>query len=166
MYATAGLVILEFVPFGSGLASLGSYASEQWYSDLYYYYGINNVYGLSPQDPAFICDAFYATLGQFGVVGVILFIWFWIYAFSLVKALIRADSRKFKYLYIISSLIILYLLIESTSGNAFTQSVGMMPMCLFGMIVARGMTFKSEQKSGKRTKFLNRRNLELSTRKI
>lgn len=166
MYATAGLVILEFVPFGSGLASLGSYASEQWYSDLYYYYGINNVYGLSPQESGFICDAFYATLGQFGVVGVILFIWFWIYAFSFVKALIRADGRKFKYLYIISSLIILYLLIESTSGNAFTQSVGMMPMCLFGIIAARGRTFKSEQKSGKRTEFPNRRNLELSTRKI
>lgn len=165
MYATAGLVIADFIPFGSGLASLGTYASEQWYSDLYYYYGINNVHGISPQEPAFICDAFYASLGQFGIVGVILFIWFWIYAFSFVKALICSDSYKFKYFYVTGSLIILYLLIESTSGNALTQSVGMVPMCLLGMIAGSGRAFKAEQKAEKQAA-QSGRELALSTRKI
>lgn len=165
MYATAGLVIADFIPFGSGLASLGTYASEQWYSDLYYYYGINNVHGISPQEPAFICDAFYASLGQFGIVGVILFIWFWVYAFSFVKALICSDSYRFKYLYVTGSLIILYLLIESTSGNALTQSVGMVPMCLLGMIAGSGRAFKAEQKAEKQAA-QSGREPTLSIRKI
>jgi hypothetical protein len=166
MYATAGLTLIDFFPFGSGLASLGSYASEQWYSDLYYYYGINTVHGLTPNEPGFICDAFYACLGQFGIVGVILFIWFWVYAYSFLKALMRKDSQRFRYPFIIGSLIILFILIESTSGNAITQSVGMMPICLLGMIAGHARKIKAEQKAEKRAERSAQRQLVLSTRKI
>lgn len=166
MYATAGLVLVDYFPFGSGLASLGTFASEQWYSDLYYEYGINNVFGLSPNMSAFICDAFFASLGQFGIVGIILFIWFWVYAYSFLKALIRQDSQKYKYPFIIGSLIILFVLIESTSGNALTQSVGMMPLCLLGMIAGHARRFKAEQKAEKCALRAEKRQLALVTRKI
>lgn len=166
MYATAGLVVVDFFPFGSGLASLGTYASGQWYSGLYYEYGINSVFGLTPKDPAFICDAFYASLGQFGIVGIILFVWFWVYAYSFLRALIRQDNQCYKYPFIIGSLIILFVLIESIAGTAITQSEGMMPLCLLGLIAGHARRFKAEQKAEKRALRTERRQPTFAIRKI
>ena len=76
LYATGFLILLDFFPFGSGLGSFATYASEKYYSGVYYYYGIDKVWGLSPSYSNFICDAYIPSLAQFGVVGLILFICF------------------------------------------------------------------------------------------
>lgn len=138
LYATSFLILLEFIPFGSGLGSFATYASEQFYSDVYFYYGIDKVYGLSPTYSAFICDAYYPSLAQFGFAGLILFICFWRYSYNFIRIALRQENFRFKNLFIIGSLIICFILIECTSGTIFTQSIGAIAMALYGMICAQG----------------------------
>lgn len=138
LYVTSGLIFVHQFPFGSGLASFASFASQQNYSTLYYEYGINRVHGLSPEDSGFICDAFFPSLAQFGVAGVALFIAFWTYAYSFIRRMIRVDGTKFRYAISIGALLILHILIECTSGNTFTQPSGMLAMCLLGVICGQG----------------------------
>ncbi len=142
LYATAGLILIQQFPFGSGLASIATYASQQNYSTLYYEYGIDKVYGLSPQTGYFICDAFFPSLAQFGVIGVALYAAFWAFVYSYIRKMIRSGYKCFRYPVAIGILIILHIFIESTSGNTFTQPSGMMVLCLLGIICGNAADIK------------------------
>lgn len=143
LYLTGGMILVDYFPFGSGLASFASAASEMSYSNVYYEYGINNVHGISPRsEESFICDAYYPSLAQFGIVGFALFIWFWIYVYSFLRRLIRYNSERYKYEFIIGSLIICFILIESVAGTTFAQSAGLISMSLLGVICAKGSESK------------------------
>ncbi len=144
MYLTSFIILMDYFPFGSGLASFASYASSESYSSLYYDYGLNIIWGLSPEKPDFICDAFYPTLAQFGVVGIILFIYFWVYIYSFLKALIRYNHVLFKYEFCIGCIIIGSMLIECIGSTFFVQAHGMMMMLLLGVICGTGKEIKNK----------------------
>lgn len=147
LYVTGFLILFDFFPFGTGLGTFASYASQQYYSGVYYYYGIDKVHGLSERMSDFICDAYYPSLAQFGVVGLILFICFWCYSYKFLRNLIRVSGNEFRYPFIVGSLLICFILIECTSGNTFTQIIGTFVMALYGMICAQGkaLSVKSEE---------------------
>lgn len=136
LYATGGLILIDYFPFGSGLASFATYPSSISYSNLYFEYGIDKVFGLSPEMPDFICDAYYPSLAQFGFVGIVLFIIFWIYAYSFLRKGIRHAPALNKYGFIIGSMIIAFILIESIAGTSFTMACGLMLMGLLGKVCA------------------------------
>jgi len=138
LYATSGLIMWDFLPFGSGLASFATYPSAANYSQLYYEYGLDNIYGLSPEMPDFIMDAFFPTLAQYGIVGVALFIWFWVYAYRPLRFMLRTDSARYKAMFSIGSLIICYVFIESVGNTSFTQPSGQLAMMLLGIICGEG----------------------------
>ncbi len=125
LYATAGLIIADYTLFGSGLASFASWASAANYSGLYYEYGIDKVYGLSEAMPDFICDAYYPSLAQFGLIGIILFIAFWRIIYKKLFNLYKQDITKLRYSFIIGTLALFGVLIENTTGTVFSQSYGM-----------------------------------------
>lgn len=102
-------------PIGSGFATFGSNvtASPQYYSPLYYAYGLSTVWGLEPGAADFVSDSFWSTvIAQTGWLGLLLYIamiamLFW--------ALCISDARRAP-----SVLCCLcYLLISSTSESAF-----------------------------------------------
>lgn len=134
MYATGALVLVDHLPFGSGLASFGSYVSGESYSALYHQYGIDNVYGLSPTMSEFICDAFYPSLAQFGIAGIIIFIWFWCYIYGFLRHMQKADYNQGRYYYIAGILIIACLSIESIASTTFVQPPGMIMMMFMALI--------------------------------
>ena len=146
LYATGGLIILDYFPFGSGLASFATYASYVNYSDIYYQYGINKIWGLSPDMHDFICDAFYAELAQFGVVGVALFIYFWYWAYQKFKHLTK--NENFKNVFIIGACALFFILVECTSGTFFIQTPGIIAMMILGFVsaIAREHTTTSAEK--------------------
>lgn len=146
MYLTSFLIFLDYFPFGSGLASFASYASAEHYSNLYYNYGLNMVWGLSPEKNDFICDAYYPTLAQFGIAGIILFICFWVYIYSFLKALINYNHVHFRYEFCIGCIIICTMLIESIASTLFVQGHGVLMMMILGMICAQGKEFKEQLK--------------------
>lgn len=142
LYATSGLILIDHFPFGSGLGSFATYASQANYSNLYYEYGINRIHGLSPNMPDFICDAYYPSLAQFGVFGVFLFIMLWVYLYGFLKLYVRISLTKYKYEFITGSLLISFILIENLGSTLFTQSVGFAGLCLLGVIAGQAKSLK------------------------
>lgn len=137
MYATGVLVIADRLLLGSGLASFGSYVSGESYSALYHEYGIDKVYGLSESMHEFICDAFYPSLAQFGLIGIMLFAAFWIYIYRLLLHMLRSDPQLGRYYYIIGVITICFIGIESIASTTLVQSPGMVLMMLLAFICAK-----------------------------
>ena len=82
MYYTSFEMFGRLFPFGSGFGTFGTDASGRYYSPLYYKYGLNFIYGCRPDDyqtdHSFFMDTFFpVVIGQFGIIGTLLFIKFW-----------------------------------------------------------------------------------------
>ncbi len=137
LYATGALILIDKMPFGSGLASFASWSSVEPYSSVYHEYGISSVYGLSPANPTFICDAFYPSLAQFGIIGIIFFLAFWIYVTQLLKKLIRSNPVGNRLYFACGWIIVIMILIESIASTTFVQTAGMWAMMLLGIICAK-----------------------------
>lgn len=129
MYKTAPKVILDYLPFGPGLATFGTFSSAKtYYSPLYYKYDLNKIWGMAPQDRgAFNADSFYPSLAQFGLVGLILFVWFWKRRFNDVYRI--PDIRYYK----IALAAIMCLAIESVADTSYLSGRGMAYFMVIGM---------------------------------
>ena len=92
LYTTSIQILIDYFPFGCGFGSFATYASGLYYSHIYNQYGIENVWGISKSFYSFIADTYYPSLAQFGFVGIMLYITFWIYVFK--KALIFFQHTK------------------------------------------------------------------------
>ncbi len=144
LYMTGGLILVDHFPFGTGLASFASFTSAESYSNVYFEYGINNVHGISwRSEESFICDAFYPSLAQFGVIGIILFIGFWFYIYRYLRLMMRADGSFYRAPFVTGSLIIIFILAESTASTTLTQTAGMISMSLLGIVCASGKSLKA-----------------------
>jgi len=147
LYATGFLILVDHFPFGTGLASFASYRSAEPYSGVYAEYGIDSVWGLSPNMHDFICDAYYPSLAQFGIVGVALFAWLWVYIVRLVGNLTRLDSSRYRYVYATAMMCVFFMLIESTSGTAMVNSGGVMDMLILGIIAGQACNARDSLRS-------------------
>ena len=124
-------VFMDFIPFGSGFASYATFASGAYYSPLYAKYGMNNMYGLTKSSPEFMADTYYPALAQFGIIGVILFFWFWTHLG--IRAIKAYNSKCYKEP-IIAIMIIFFFIIECTTDATLTHNRGMFMMMLLGLI--------------------------------
>lgn len=111
----------DYFPIGTGFGTYGSYFSGVNYSPLYEMYGINNVFGLNEEDPAFLSDSFWPMIiGQFGYIGTIL------YAICILLIFFNIQekySKNNKNIYLSKILVLAYLLISSTSEAAFVHTI-------------------------------------------
>lgn len=72
LYVGSLAVARDFFPLGAGLGRFGSYMSEAHYSPLYDRYGLDVVFGLSPDQPEAISDTFWPmALGELGPLGLV-----------------------------------------------------------------------------------------------
>lgn len=131
LYATGAIVLATHIPFGSGLASFASYKSSRPYSGLYQEFGIDRIYGLSEEYPSFICDAYYPSLAQFGLVGVALFVALIVY---MARRMIRLDKERYYPCFLTGMLCLGFLLIESIANSSFVKPEGVLAMSLIGII--------------------------------
>ena len=75
LMTTALSVFQNFFPLGAGFASFGSGVTKTIYSPLYYQYGLQNVYGVAPNNPSYLTDTFWpVVLAQFGFLGLIIWL--------------------------------------------------------------------------------------------
>lgn len=116
-----GMIIMfkDYVPFGSGLGSFGTAAAAKEYSPLYYDYGLNGIWGLTPENPNFLADAFYPTLAEFGIVGLFFFLWFW------KRRLWEANKIPNLIYYRMALMCVLALALESTADSSYLSGKGM-----------------------------------------
>ena len=120
-YKTSWKILWDYFPFGSGMGTFACNAAWKYYSPLYYEYHLNNIWGLGGNrllDGVFICDAFYPTLAQFGVVGVFLFIMFWKRRLTTFN-----EMYSLKY-YRVAMMAFFCLAIEQTADTSFLSGKG------------------------------------------
>lgn len=147
LYATSFSIFMDYFPFGSGFASFATFSSGVYYSDIYSKYGIENVWGISRTFYSYIADTYYPSLAQFGVVGLCLYISFWIYV-------IRTAFKYFKVtkntkLITLILLIVGYFAIESTSDSTYTTHRGFFIMMILGLVLSN-MKYQSQIKTEKK----------------
>ncbi len=134
LYATSISIFEDYMPFGSGLASFATHASSVDYSPIYSEYSIDGIWGLSKSYNKFITDTFYPSLAQFGVVGVFLYVLFWIYILR--KAFRYFQKKNSTRLVVMSLLIIGFLAIENVADATLTSSRGLFMMMFLGLIMS------------------------------
>lgn len=121
-YKTSLQILWDYLPFGSGMGSFACNGAWKFYSPLYYKYRLNEVWGMSDESVGagcFICDAYYPTLAQFGIVGVFFFCWFWkrrLVAFNRI-----VDMRYYR----VAMLTFCCLAIEQTADSSWLSGKGM-----------------------------------------
>ena len=113
------IMFQDYIPFGSGLGSFGTAAAAKEYSPLYYKYQLDNIWGLTPDNPMFLADAFYPTLAEFGIVGLFFFLWFW------KKRLWEANCITDLVHYRMALMAILALALESVADSSYLSGKGM-----------------------------------------
>ena len=117
-YKTSLRILWDYLPFGSGMGSFACNGAWKYYSPLYYKYNLNGIWGLN-EGGGFICDAYYPTLAQFGIVGVFFFCWFWkrrLAAFDII-----ADMRYYR----VAMITFCCLAIEQTADSSWLSGKGM-----------------------------------------
>ncbi|MDR1779741.1 MAG: O-antigen ligase domain-containing protein [Tannerella sp.] len=132
LYVTSFSIFQDYFPFGSGFASFGTHFSGVYYSDIYEEYGISSVWGLTKSNPKFITDTYYPSLAQFGVVGVVLYMLFWLYIIRKSIKLISGNKNVHTFAVVLS--IIGFFLIENVADATFTGNRGIFMMMFLGYI--------------------------------
>lgn len=118
-YKTSLQILWDYFPLGPGMGSFACNGAWKFYSPLYYEYNLTSIWGLSPEGGFFICDAYYPTLAQFGVVGVFFFCWFWkrrLVAFNQI-----VDMRYYR----VAMITFCCLAIEQTADTSWLSGKGM-----------------------------------------
>lgn len=113
------IMFQDYIPFGSGFGSFGTAAAAKEYSPLYYKYQLNTIWGLTPENPMFLADAFYPTLAEYGIVGLFFFLWFW------KKRLWECNKITNIVYYRMALMAILALALESTADSSYLSGKGM-----------------------------------------
>ena len=128
-FKTARTIIFsDYIPFGSGLASFGTNAAAKYYS----------IWGLYPENPMFLADAFYPTLAQYGLVGLFFFLWFWIRRYQ--QALHHKEFRAYK----VAMMMIFALFLENMADTSYLSGKGMGYFMLLAMAIKGSYVSKKE----------------------
>lgn len=140
LYQGAFEILKDYVPFGSGLGSFATYASGLYFSPLYYTMPLLRASELS--DGKFISDTFYPSLAQFGIIGVWLYIMFWVNSLKRVSRIYCYGDLNIEYKSAL--LIVLFFVIEGVADSTFTQNRGVFLMLLFAMFINKGLIKSKE----------------------
>lgn len=145
-------ILGDYFPFGVGFGKFGSWYARVNYSEYYYKYDCDTVYGLTPSDPRFATDTFWpAILGETGIFGLILYVYFLFFATrSQLKTVWDKGKSTFTRGVAHFGVLVLIQSIVETMGEAAFNSA---PQNIFvGFMVGLGicMSLKKDDKEAQR----------------
>lgn len=117
-YKTSLKILYDYLPFGPGFGTFACNGAWKFYSPLYYKYNLNDIWGLD-EGGGFICDSYYPTLAQFGIVGVFFFLWFWKRRFKEINVI--QDMRYYR----VAMITVCCIAIEQTADSSWLSGKGM-----------------------------------------
>lgn len=144
MYWGAWQILCDYVPFGSGFASFGTYFSAEHYSAVYYTYGLNIVHGLSEEVPDFIADAYYPSLAQYGLAGIGIFIYFWVFVIRKAASHHISGNKESHKLFFLILSIVTFFAIELVADTTLTHNRGFFILLIMGLSLRQLMDMKSK----------------------
>lgn len=107
----------EYFPIGVGFGKYGSSYAKKYYSEYYYKYDMNGIYGLSPEFSAFSTDVFWpAVMGETGYVGVC------IYGITLIYIAINLFKKRKDKMADLAIYAFLQTFCESFGGQSFVAN--------------------------------------------
>ncbi|MDO4195455.1 MAG: hypothetical protein Q4D33_04800 [Prevotellaceae bacterium] len=121
-----GQILWDYIPFGPGMGTFATNGAWRYYSPLYTKYDLDGIWGLN-EGGGFICDIFYPSLCQYGLVGIFLFLWFWKRRLSNFN-----EIRDVKY-FRVALMAFLCLAIEQTADSSWLSGKGMGYCMLIGL---------------------------------
>lgn len=138
-YKTSLKILYDYFPFGSGMGSFACNGAWKYYSPLYYKYKLNDIWGLD-EGGGFICDAYYPTLAQFGIVGVFFFLWFWKRRMSAINVIV--DMRYYR----VAMITVCCLAIEQTADTSWLSGKGMVYCMLLALCLNANRNLQNQVK--------------------
>lgn len=133
LYIVGIQLMCKYFPIGTGFGTFASFISGEYYSNIYYEYGISTVIGLRPTSYSYIGDTFWPYIyGQFGIIGIISYV---ILLIRLVKMYLRSITQ---YDTLMAFFVIwLYALFASTAEAFFTNATGIQMAIALSLIIAQ-----------------------------
>lgn len=132
LLTTSIKIMRDFFPFGTGLATYGTEMAREYYSPIYYRYGLNNFWALQ-KGGSELTDCYWPAIGgEFGILGIILMV----FIISIVFRECLSKTRRHKFIFMSVALYLIYLLISSTATGIFTSDVTAMYMIFIGLFVS------------------------------
>lgn len=139
-YRVSISILKDYFPFGSGLGTFSTNAAAEYYSPLYYKYKLSDIWGLTPSHPMFLADTYYPSLAEFGIVGVLLFLWFW------KRRLWAIQKLPLKY-YKVGVMAFMALALESVADTSYLSGKGMGYFMLLGIVMSVGTQIEEEKRA-------------------
>lgn len=136
LYMKAWEILKDYPLLGTGFGSYATHASAIYYSPLYIKYGM--IYNYEIGNGLFLTDTFYPSLVQYGFIGIMLYVLFWISKYK--RGLKVSKQIKNPAYFRMILLIIVFFVIESTSDSTFVQNRGMVMMMLLAMFLNKNYT--------------------------
>lgn len=128
---TAIKIMKDYFPIGTGFGTYGSAMAAESYSPVYFNYGLNYVYGMSPEEASFACDTFWPVImGQSGALGTFAYVM----AMGVVFLRIMKTRMVSVNAYGAGIFVFAYLMISSTSEAAFNNSISVPLAAIIGLI--------------------------------
>lgn len=132
----------RYLPIGAGFGTFGSHVSVIHYSKLYEALGYQMLDGMGSTGAEYLNDGFWQIIiGQFGFLGLILFLYLILTLFLMVLKLKRVDLCNF----IAMILILIYMLILSVAETAFFHPVAFLFFLVLGIMVSQTLQLYIEE---------------------
>lgn len=133
----------DHFPLGAGYSTYGSNMAKIHYSPLYTQYGFKNIWGMNEEEEMFLNDNFWPMImGQYGWIGLILFILILLVLFKIVS-----DNIVQKQLKIAGFSIFFLLLYSSIGGPIFVHYIGCASIIIFSLIMRASKTISLKNTS-------------------
>jgi len=117
LFSTGEKIAATNFPLGVGFGRYASYPSRTSYSPVYYQYRLNDVYGLSPDYPAFIDDTSWpSVMGETGYGGLAIYIAGLAALIAALVGRIRGSARRTTWLPLAALSVLAVILVDSL-GN-------------------------------------------------
>lgn len=111
----------KFFPLGVGFGKFGSFYAGVYYSEYYYQYGMNIVYGLRPENLLYATDTYWPSIiAEVGVLGAVIFV-------NILCNIMINIKKNFQYsekniIYLWSLLVFSQALVESLGAPTFNSA--------------------------------------------
>lgn len=131
LLSTSFQIMQDYFPIGTGFGTYASAAAMEYYSPLYYEYGIYKVWGLSEEYSMFGSDAFWPIiLGQTGFLGTICFVATLILLFKQLKKISKISARA----YTAGVFALAYTLVSSFAESGFHNPLSVPLAIMIGYV--------------------------------
>lgn len=137
LYIVGVKIANKYFPLGSGFGTFASSLSGEYYSPLYYEYGINTVLGLREDTYSYMADTFWPYIySQYGYIGAILFLMIIVGIYISIKKRYIYDQNKILAAFVLFS----YILIASIAEAIFSDGTGTFMFIIMSVYLGKNVS--------------------------